>query len=99
MRLYEKAFDGEHVTLGGNGHEGLMYAVFFDMGITSMNYPRFLSSDGATNREIDLDDFYIIGSKPLLYEPEDADALEQEGNVRRLGTGRLRMSLQVDDRE
>jgi hypothetical protein len=97
LRLYEKAFDGEQVTLGGNGHGGLMYAVFFDMGSTSMNYPRFLSADGATNSEIDLNDFYIIGSKPMLHEPEDAAALEQEGNVRRLGTGRLRMSLRIED--
>jgi hypothetical protein len=97
MRLYEKAFDGENVVLGGNGHRGLMYAVFFDMGPTALNYPRFLSADGASNSEIDLNDFYIIGSKPMLHEPDDADALEREGNVRRLGTGRLRMSLQIED--
>lgn len=97
MRLYEKAFDGEHVAIGGNGHDGLMYTVFFDMGITSINYPRFLSSDGASNREIDLDDFYLIGSRPLLYEPEDAGALEKEGNVRGIGTARLRMSLRINE--
>jgi hypothetical protein len=97
MRLYEKAFDGEDVTLGGNGHDGLMYTLFFDMGTTSIDYPRFLSSDGASNREIDLDDFYVIGTRPLLYEPEDAATLEKEGNVRRIGTARLRMSLRIED--
>jgi hypothetical protein len=74
-----------------------MYTVFFDMGTTSINYPRFLSSDGASNREIDLDDFYVIGTRPLLYEPEDAATLEKEGNVRRIGTARLRMSLRIED--
>lgn len=97
MRLYEKAFDGERVVLGGNGHDGLMYAVFSDMGTPSINYPRFLSADGASNHEVDIRDFYLIGSKPLLRESEDAPVLEAEENLGRIATARLRMSLRIED--